>query len=69
MIISYTFHYLVENRIIYLCLSEKDFDNKIAYQYLGEVQKRFIAAYGENVQSAPALGMKEFSTQLSNLMV
>ncbi|KAA6352702.1 MAG: putative vesicle-associated membrane protein [Streblomastix strix] len=65
---QYTFHYVVENRLVYLCLTDKDFDNRVAFSFLGSVQEKFSSQYQEEVFTATSNGMQSFSTQLKLMM-
>lgn len=42
----YVFHYLLENRICYLCLCEKTFSKRLAFSYLEELASEFQQQYG-----------------------
>ncbi|KAK2957234.1 putative Vesicle-associated membrane protein 7B [Blattamonas nauphoetae] len=65
---NYTFHYVIDNRVVYLCLTDKSFDARVAFMYLKEVEDRFIAQYGNSVFSASANTMRDFNSQLDQLM-
>jgi vesicle transport protein SEC22 len=47
----YVFHYLLENRICYLCLCEKTFSKRLAFTYLGELATEFQQRYGQQLYS------------------
>lgn len=42
----YVFHYLLENRICYLCLCEKTFSKRLAFSYLEDLATEFQQQYG-----------------------
>lgn len=46
----YVFHYMIEFGVCYLCLCEKSYPKKLAFQYLGELQKEFQSSYGNEMQ-------------------
>ena len=46
----YVFHYIIEFGVCYLCLCERSFPKKLAYQYLEELQKEFQEQYGNEIQ-------------------
>ena len=46
----FIFHYIIEFGVCYLCLCEKSFPKKLAYQYLEELQKEFQEQYGNEIQ-------------------
>jgi vesicle-associated membrane protein 7 len=66
---KYIFHYIVNNNIIYLSMTHNDFNRSIAFQYLSEVQERFIQSYGDRAQSAIAFAFnQDFQRVLANLV-
>jgi len=50
----YIFHYVVSDGLTYLCMTDKDFTRLVAFQFLAEVQSRFLATYGERAKTAIA---------------
>lgn len=48
----YLFHYLLENRVCYLCLCEKGFLTKHAFLYLEELATEFQQTYGNRIYAA-----------------
>ncbi|XP_015592672.1 vesicle-associated membrane protein 7 [Cephus cinctus] len=65
----YLFHYICEDRIIYMCITNDDFKRSLAFLYLNEIKRRFQAAYGQRAQNALAYAMNtEFSRVLANEM-
>ena len=46
----YSFHYIIEFGVCYLCICDKSYPKKLAYQYLEELQKEFHASYGVEMQ-------------------
>ncbi|XP_071452865.1 vesicle-associated membrane protein 7 [Hetaerina americana] len=66
---SYLFHYLCEDRIIFLCISDDGFERTRAFLYLNEIKNRFNSTYGIRAQTALAYSMNtEFSMVLANEM-
>lgn len=47
----YVFHYLLENKICYLCLCERTFSKRLAFSYLEELATEFQQQYGQRVYS------------------
>lgn len=45
----YVFHYLLENRICYLCLCEKTFSKRLAFSFLEELSTEFQTQYGQRL--------------------
>jgi len=65
----YVFHYIVEEGLTYLCMTESDFSRQIAFQYLNEIKKRFTATYGDRSKTAMPLAMNnDFSRVLQAQM-
>lgn len=63
---SYLFHYISEDRVIYLCITDDDFERSKAFLYLTEIKKRFQSAYHGRAQTALPYAMNsEFSRVLS----
>ncbi|KAL3879032.1 hypothetical protein ACJMK2_031346 [Sinanodonta woodiana] len=59
---SYLFHYICEDRIIYLCITDDDFERAKAFLYLNEIKKKFSTQYGVRAQTALPYAMNsEFS--------
>lgn len=66
---SYLFHYIYEDEIIYLCITEDDFDRSRAFAFLNEVKRRFKIAYGTRALTALPYAMNsEFSRVLATQM-
>uniref|UniRef100_A0A674CZA4 Vesicle-associated membrane protein 7 n=1 Tax=Salmo trutta TaxID=8032 RepID=A0A674CZA4_SALTR len=49
---SYLFHYICHDIIIYLCITDDDFERSCAFSFLGEVKKRFQTSYSSRAQTA-----------------
>ena len=43
---NYVFHYVVENGICYLCMSDELNKHRIPYAFLSDIKDRFLAQYG-----------------------
>lgn len=48
----YVFHYLLENRICYLCLCEKTFSKRLAFSYLEDLATEFQQRFGHELSGA-----------------
>jgi vesicle transport protein SEC22 len=46
----YSFHYITEFGVCYLCICDKSYPKKLAFQYLEELQREFHASYGQEMQ-------------------
>jgi len=67
---SHIFHYVVENGICYLCMSDELRKHRIPYAFLQDMKQRFVARYGSDIpQTAIAFSMNdEFSTVIQERM-
>nr|CAD7261351.1 unnamed protein product [Timema shepardi] len=66
---SYLFHYICESRIIYMCITDDEFERSRAFLYLNEIKRRFKSTYGSRAETALAYAMNtEFSPVLANEM-
>ncbi|KAG2483484.1 hypothetical protein HYH03_017666 [Edaphochlamys debaryana] len=48
---KYTFHYLIDQGVCYLTLTEKGYPKKLAFQYLEELTNEFTRLYGPQVHT------------------
>ncbi|OWF54864.1 vesicle-associated membrane protein 7-like [Mizuhopecten yessoensis] len=66
---SYLFHYICDDRIVYLCITDDDFERSKAFLFLNEVKRRFQAQYGVRAQTALPYAMNsEFSRVMASQM-
>lgn len=66
---SYLFHYIVEDDIIYLCITDDEFERGRAFSFLNEIKKRFQGTYGARAQTALPFAMNcDFSRVLATQM-
>lgn len=66
---NYLIHYICENRIIYMCITDDGFERSRAFLFLTEIKKKFIQTYGLTVATAIAFAMNsEFSRTLAQDM-
>ena len=57
---DYVFHYIVENGICYLCMSDEKNKHRIPFGFLEDMKTNFISKFGlETAQSAIAFAMNE----------
>jgi vesicle-associated membrane protein 7 len=56
---QYVFHYIVENRIIYMCMCDDMEKRRMPFGFLEEIKQRFKATYGERAQTALAFAMAD----------
>uniref|UniRef100_A0A8C4NKI8 Vesicle-associated membrane protein 7 n=1 Tax=Eptatretus burgeri TaxID=7764 RepID=A0A8C4NKI8_EPTBU len=66
---NYLFHYISQDRIVYLCITDDDFERSKAFAFLTEVERRFRTTYGSRAQTALPYAMSsEFSSVLASQM-
>lgn len=66
---NYLIHYICDNRIIYLCITDDKFDRSRAFLYLQDINERFICMYGLSVATAITYAMNtEFARTLASQM-
>mmetsp|Transcript_5082 Transcript_5082/g.7171 ORF Transcript_5082/g.7171 Transcript_5082/m.7171 type:complete len:180 (-) Transcript_5082:459-998(-) len=56
---QYVFHYIVENKITFLCMADESFKRRVPFAFLDDVKNRFFATYGDRGQTAIAFSMNE----------
>eukprot|EP00531_Pseudo-nitzschia_arenysensis_P011076 CAMPEP_0116131120 /NCGR_PEP_ID=MMETSP0329-20121206/8837_1 /TAXON_ID=697910 /ORGANISM="Pseudo-nitzschia arenysensis, Strain B593" /LENGTH=225 /DNA_ID=CAMNT_0003625531 /DNA_START=173 /DNA_END=850 /DNA_ORIENTATION=- len=57
---DYVFHYIVENGICYMCMSDEKNKHRIPFAFLEDTKDRFLAQFGlENATQAIAFSMNE----------
>lgn len=67
--LEFYFHYICENRIIYMLITHGDFERSKAFAFLSEIKKRFSIQYGERVYTALPYAMNsDFSSTLTAQM-
>ncbi|CAD1476739.1 unnamed protein product, partial [Heterotrigona itama] len=66
---QYLFHYICEDNIIYMCITDNDYQKSKAFLYLAEIKGRFLAVYGQDVQTALPYAMNtDFARTLASTM-
>jgi vesicle-associated membrane protein 7 len=55
----HVFHYIVEDKIIYLCMCDDMSKRRIPFGFLDDIKQRFTATYGEKIHTAIAFAMNE----------
>ncbi|XP_035828265.1 vesicle-associated membrane protein 7, partial [Aplysia californica] len=66
---SYLFHYVTEERLVYLCITDDEFERSKAFMYLNEIKRRFQSQYGVRAQTALPYAMNsDFSRTMSSQM-
>lgn len=66
---DFVFHYIVEDGLTFLCLSEEKDTRRIPFLFLQDMKERFIAHYGARAKTAIAYAMAEFSRTIQDRMV
>ena len=66
---NHVFHYIVDNRIIYLCMCDEADKRRIPFSFLEDMKQRFNDIYGEQAFTAIAFAFNaEFSPILKQRM-
>ena len=66
---NHVFHYIVQNRIIYLCMCDEADKRRIPFLFLEDMKQRFNEVYGEQAYTAIAFAFNaEFSPILKQRM-
>lgn len=66
---SYLFHYICEDRIVYLCITDDDYERAKAFAFLSEIKRKFQMQYGVRAQTALPYAMNsEFSRVMATQM-
>lgn len=63
---NYLIHFISEDRIIYMCITDDEFERARAFMFLAEVKRRFLMQYGLQAATAISYAMNtEFSPILA----
>ncbi|XP_022091533.1 vesicle-associated membrane protein 7-like isoform X2 [Acanthaster planci] len=66
---NYLFHYISEDKIVYLCITDDEFERSRAFMFLGDIKRKFQMTYGSRAHTALPYAMNsEFSPVLANQM-
>ncbi|XP_038057899.1 vesicle-associated membrane protein 7-like [Patiria miniata] len=66
---NYLFHYTSEDKIVYLCITDDEFERSRAFMFLREIKRKFQTTYGARAYTALPFAMNsEFSPILANEM-
>lgn len=66
---KYVFHYVAEDGLVYLVMSDQEFSRGLAFQYLTDIKQRFQQQYGERAKTAIAFAFNaDFSHVLQSQM-
>ncbi|KIR36210.1 vesicle transporter SEC22 [Cryptococcus deuterogattii MMRL2647] len=49
---AYTLHYLIVDKVIYMCICDNSYPRKLAFSYLDELSKEFQRSYGDKIDGA-----------------
>ena len=65
----HVFHYVCQDMITYLCMTDEQFSRSLAFAFLEDIQHRFRASYGDRGKTALSMAMNaEFSHVLQRQM-
>lgn len=56
---SHIFHCVVDDGLVYLCMTDEEFPRRIPFAFLDDIKNRFRAAYGDRGKRALAYEMNE----------
>lgn len=63
---NYLIHFISEDRIIYMCITDDEFERARAFMFLNEIKRRFLMQYGLQAATAISYAMNtEFSPILA----
>lgn len=66
---SYLIHYICEDQLVYMCISDDEFERARSFLFLTAIKQRFVNTYGLQVATAIAYAMNyEFSRTLASEM-
>ncbi|XP_060532297.1 vesicle-associated membrane protein 7 [Cylas formicarius] len=66
---NYLFHYICEHGIIYMSITDNEFERSRAFLFLNEIKRRFQSQYGASASSAIGYAMNaDFAKVLANEM-
>ena len=66
---DYTFHYIVQGGITFLCVVDAQLTRRLAFLFLIDIKDRFVSNYGDRAQTAIAWAMNtEFARVLKDRM-
>ncbi|GAB9469678.1 hypothetical protein Gpo141_00006949 [Globisporangium polare] len=54
---KHIFHYVVEDQIIYLCMTDNDLKRRVPFMFLEDMKTQFKSSYGDRGQTAIAFAM------------
>jgi hypothetical protein len=67
---NHTFHYIIDNGITFLCLSDGDMKRRLIFEFLEEIKSRWRSQFSDSEQTAIAFGMNlSFSPVLKSQLV
>jgi vesicle-associated membrane protein 7 len=56
---KHVFHYIVEDEITYLCMTDAEFARRLAFAFLDDIKGRFKKTYADRAKSALAFAMND----------
>ncbi|KAH7825303.1 vesicle-associated membrane protein 7E [Monocercomonoides exilis] len=65
---EYTFHYEVSNQLVFMCLTDHNFDRRVAFSFLSDAKQLFISRYGVSVDISSSYQFRDFNGELKRLM-
>lgn len=66
---NYLFHYICADKLIYMCITDDEFERSRAFLFLSEIKKKFLSTYGLTAATALPYAMNtDFSRVIANEM-
>jgi vesicle-associated membrane protein 7 len=66
---SFVYHYISENNFMFMCLSDAEFNKRLAFLFLEDIKSKFVAKYGKISNSIIAFGIhSEFVSTIKERM-
>jgi vesicle-associated membrane protein 7 len=66
---NYVFHIMVDKGFTFLCMSDREFGNRIPFAFLEDIKNRFQSSYGEKARDAAPFSLnRDFKRVLQNQM-
>ncbi|CAG9321273.1 unnamed protein product [Blepharisma stoltei] len=67
---KYCYHYISEENIVFICLSDAEFPRRICFLFLDDIKSNFMKRYGQVVNTVIAFGVNaEFAEVLKTRMI
>ncbi|KAH7832236.1 vesicle-associated membrane protein 7D [Monocercomonoides exilis] len=65
---NYAFHYVVSGYLCFMCLTDYNFSQTVAFSFLLRAQRRFIDRYGQTLENINSYQYQDFGLLLKEMM-